>query len=142
MIKKGLAISLAILVLVAASLWYFFSDRIERVQIVSSLFTGVEQIDNFNRMHQMFPVTAMPAADQPYSFQVAESVPLPTEFSYGGKRVETEEFLARTDTGAVLVVKDGAIQFEQYWRSGGQTQTWLSMSVAKSFISALIGIAI
>ena len=142
MIKKGLAISLAILVLVAASLWYFFSDRIERVQIVSSLFTGVEQIDNFNRMHQMFPVTAMPAADQPYSFQVVESVPLPTEFSYGGKRVETEEFLARTDTGAVLVVKDGAIQFEQYWRSGGQTQTWLSMSVAKSFISALIGIAI
>ena len=105
MIKKGLAISLAILVLVAASLWYFFSDRIERVQIVSSLFTGVEQIDNFNRMHQMFPVTAMPAADQPYSFQVVESVPLPTEFSYGGKRVETEEFLARTDTGAVLVVK-------------------------------------
>ncbi|MDA8903728.1 beta-lactamase family protein [Porticoccaceae bacterium] len=142
MIKKGLAISLAILILVAASLWYFFSDRIERVQIVSSLFTGVEQIDNFNRMHQMFPVTAMPAADQPYSFQVAESVPLPTEFSYGGKRVEAEEFLARTDTGAVLVVKDGAIQFEQYWRSGGQTQTWLSMSVAKSFISALIGIAI
>ena len=142
MTKKVLGISLALILLVAGSVWFVFGDRIARVQVVSSLFTGAEQIDNFNRMHMMFPVTTMPAAEQPYSFLVVETVPLPTEFIYRGEQVETAEFLARTDTGAVLVIKDGAIQFEQYWRSGGQTQTWLSMSVAKSFISALIGIAI
>ena len=142
MTKKVLGISLALILLVAGSVWFVFGDRIARVQVVSSLFTGAEQIDNFNRMHMMFPVTTMPAAEQPYSFPVVETVPLPTEFIYRGEQVETAEFLARTDTGAVLVIKDGAIQFEQYWRSGGQTQTWLSMSVAKSFISALIGIAI
>jgi len=142
MIKKVFGISVAVMLLVAGSLWLVFSDKIARVQVVSSLFTGAEQIDNFNRMHKMFPVTTMPAAEQPYSFPVAQSVPLPAEFSFRGEQVETEEFLARTDTGAVLVVKDGAIQFEQYWRTGGQRQTWLSMSVAKSFISALVGIAV
>ena len=142
MIKKVFGISVAVMLLVAGSLWLVFSDKIARVQVVSSLFTGAEQIDNFNRMHKMFPVTTMPAAEKPYSFPVAQSVPLPAEFSFREEQVETEEFLARTDTGAVLVVKDGAIQFEQYWRTGGQHQTWLSMSVAKSFISALVGIAV
>lgn len=142
MIKKVLAISLAVMTLVAGSLWLVFSDQIARVQVVSSLFTGAEQIDNFNRMHQMFPVTTMLATEQPHSFPVGQSVPLPAEFSYRGEQRETQEFLARTDTGAVLVIHDGTIQFEQYWRSGGQTQTWLSMSVAKSFISALVGIAV
>jgi CubicO group peptidase (beta-lactamase class C family) len=42
----------------------------------------------------------------------------------------------------VLILKDGNIRFEQYWSTGGPDETWLSMSVAKSFISALVGIAI
>jgi CubicO group peptidase (beta-lactamase class C family) len=142
MIKKVLGIGLAVVLLVAGTLWFVYSNQIARVQIVSSLFTGAEQIDNFNRMHQLFPITTMPAAEEPYSFPMAESVPLPTEFSYRGALVDTEEFLARTDTGAVLVIQDGTIKFEQYWRTGGQNQTWLSMSVAKSFISALVGIAV
>ena len=142
MIKKLIGITTAIVVLVATSIWWVFGDRLTRVQVVSSLFTGVEQIENFNRMHQMFPVTTMPPSDQPYRFPRAESVPLPTEFSYRGEQVQTQAFLDRTDSAAVLVIKDGAIQFEQYWRTGGIEQTWLSMSVAKSFISALVGIAL
>ncbi|MGB2041429.1 MAG: serine hydrolase domain-containing protein [Porticoccaceae bacterium] len=142
MIKKLIGISAAVVVLVATSVWWVFGDRLTRVQVVSSLFTGVEQIENFNRMHQMFPVTTMSASDQPYSFPVAQPVPLPTEFSFRGEQVQTQAFLDRTDSAAVLVIKDGAIQFEQYWRTGGVEQTWLSMSVAKSFISALVGIAL
>ena len=60
MTKKVLGISLALILLVAGSVWFVFGDRIARVQVVSSLFTGAEQIDNFNRMHMMFPVTTMP----------------------------------------------------------------------------------
>jgi CubicO group peptidase (beta-lactamase class C family) len=41
-----------------------------------------------------------------------------------------------------LILKNGEIQFEKYWLTGGENVQWMSMSVAKSFISALIGIAI
>jgi CubicO group peptidase (beta-lactamase class C family) len=42
----------------------------------------------------------------------------------------------------LLVVKDGVIRHEHYALTGGPHVNWLSMSVAKSFISALVGIAL
>ena len=42
----------------------------------------------------------------------------------------------------MLILKDGKISYENYWLTGGKNVQWISMSVAKSFISALIGIAI
>ncbi|MDG1312027.1 MAG: serine hydrolase [Porticoccaceae bacterium] len=140
--RKKIIIGLVVLGVLAISTWVSFGDRIMRVRVISSLFTGAEQSANFNRMHNMFPVKTMPAAQQPNPFPLGTAVALPENFSYLGETVATPEFLERTDTGAVLVVNDGKINVEQYWLSGGQNETWLSMSVAKSFISALIGIAV
>jgi hypothetical protein len=39
------------------------------------------------------------------------------------------------------VLKDGKVRFEQYWRTGGRKVQWISISVAMSFTSALVGIA-
>lgn len=142
MSKKTLGISLALLLSVAVTVWLMFGDRITRLQVVSTLFTGAEQMQNFNRMHRMFPVKTMPAAAQPNPFALDSPIELPKNFIFRGELVETAEFLTRTDTGAMLVIQDGKINFEQYWQSGGQNETWLSMSVAKSFISALMGIAL
>ena len=41
-----------------------------------------------------------------------------------------------------MILQNGRIQFEKYWLTGGENVQWMSMSVAKSFISALVGIAI
>lgn len=142
MFKRPINIGLALLLVVVAAVWVGFGDRIARVQVVSTLFTGAEQSTNFNRMHSMFPIKTMPASSQPKSFELGEQIELPSNFAFSGEVVETTEFLARTDTAALLILKNGQITFEQYWLSGGREQTWLSMSVAKSFISALIGIAI
>ena len=142
MTKRKVGIGLAVLLIIAVAVWLSLGDRITRVQVISTLFTGAEQSQNFHRMHKMFPVTTMTAAPQPRPFAVGSPIELPSDFTYRGEVVETAEFLMRTDTGAVLVIKDGQIIFEQYWLSGGQQQTWLSMSVAKSFISALVGIAV
>ena len=142
MVKKALGIGLGILLVVAVAVWVSLGDRITRAQVISSLFTGAEQSQNFNRMHEMFPVKTMPAAKRATSFELGSPIELPSNFHFRGDLIETAAFLTRTDTGAMLVINDGQITFEQYWLSGGQQQTWLSMSVAKSFISALIGIAV
>jgi len=40
------------------------------------------------------------------------------------------------------VLKDGARRFERYALNGGRDVQWMSWSVAKSFLSTLVGIAI
>jgi N-methylhydantoinase B/oxoprolinase/acetone carboxylase alpha subunit len=47
--------------------------------------------------------------------------------------------LAETHTSALLILKDGEIRHEQYWPTGGRDVQWISFSVAKSFVSALVG---
>ena len=88
------------MLVVVAAVWVGFGDRIARVQVVSTLFTGAEQSTNFNRMHSMFPIKTMPASSQPKSFELGEQIELPSNFAFSGEVVETTEFLARTDTAA------------------------------------------
>ena len=78
----------------------------------------------------------------PINFKSRKTISLPVSFNLNNVEIETENFLQRTDTSALLILKNGEIQFEQYWLTGGEDVQWMSMSVAKSFISALIGIAI
>jgi CubicO group peptidase (beta-lactamase class C family) len=42
----------------------------------------------------------------------------------------------------MLVLREGEIRHERYALTGGSEVKWLSMSVAKSFVSALVGIAV
>jgi CubicO group peptidase (beta-lactamase class C family) len=69
-------------------------------------------------------------------------VQLPASYRFEGRTRSTADFLAETDTAALLVLVDGAIRYEGYWLTGGPKVTWWSMSVAKSFVSCLVGIAL
>ena len=53
-----------------------------------------------------------------------------------------DEFLKQTDTVAFLVIKDDNLLYEDYFNGYNHDSTVTSFSVAKSFVSALIGIAI
>ena len=114
----------------------------DRLMFVSSLFTGVEQDKNFNRAYKIFPTSKLLASNEPASFEVAQSIDLPSKFAFRGSLIDVEEFLFRTGTSALLIINDGKISYENYWLTGGKDVKWMSMSVAKSFISALVGIAI
>ncbi|HBF98501.1 MAG TPA: serine hydrolase [Alphaproteobacteria bacterium] len=86
----------------------------------------------------------MAASTTPYQFPPyrGATMGLPEYFTFDGRPVARDAFLAQTDTAALIVLKDGAVAYENYWLSGGQDVPWLSMSVAKSFLSAAIGIAV
>ena len=114
----------------------------ERLVFITSMFTGVEQHQNLDRAYKIFPTSKLSASNEPHTFEVAKSVDLPLSFSFRDKSINVDEFLSRTGTSALLIVKDGKIHYENYWLTGGKDVKWLSMSVAKSFISTLLGIAI
>jgi CubicO group peptidase (beta-lactamase class C family) len=138
MVKKVLGLLTIILVIVMFS----YKDLYTRVTVLSSLFSGAEQYENLNRLFTFIPSSTLSPSSDPINFISSKSMPLPINFNFNGEEVETQSFLERTDTSALLVLKDGKIQFEEYWLTGGENVQWVSMSVAKSFISALVGIAI
>ena len=114
----------------------------ERLSWASSLFTGVDQYQNFNRVYEFFPTSELIPSNTPLIFEHGPSIELPSHFIFQDNLINVNEYLSRTDVTALLVLKDGTITYENYWLTGGESVKWLSASVAKSFISALIGIAI
>lgn len=140
--KKIILWCVVILLLVASGLGFFYKRNLDRVTFISSLFTGVEQIENFNRLAEIYPVSTMTASASHFEFKEGPLIELPKSFSYKNNQIDVEAFLSETDTSAVLVLKDGEVRFERYMSTGGRDVNWMSMSVAKSFIATGIGIAV
>ena len=107
-----------------------------------ALFTGAPQHEHFDRLYRMLPSSRMTASATPHQFPDGRPVELPATFEFGGAQVDTEQFLDVTDTAALLVLRDGAVVHEQYRLTGDRGVQWISWSVAKSFVSALVGIAV
>ena len=107
-----------------------------------ALFSGAPQHQNFGRFKDMAPTSAMAASTKPFAFPVGKSIDLPNHYSFEGQQKSVEEFFTETDTTALLVLKDGQMVLERYALTGGPDLHWISWSVSKSFVSALVGIAV
>ena len=127
--------------LLALAAWRYRST-ILRIRLAPTLFSGARQDWTFSHIAEIFPTVEIPAAKHRTPFPEAAYQDLPETFDYEGQAWDTDAFLEDTDTAAMLVLKDGEIVHETYAGAGGRTQDWLSWSVAKSFVSALVGIAI
>lgn len=139
---KKVLIGLAIVTVVTLGAAAWFWPNIQRAQMAATMFSGAEQVDNFSRAHELFPTATMTAPASTFQFPQGNPIGLPEKFTYRAAELDTAQFLEDTDTSALLVIHDGKLRFEDYWRTGGRDVEWLSMSVAKSFTSALVGIAV
>ncbi|KAJ4224604.1 hypothetical protein NW757_014336 [Fusarium falciforme] len=108
----------------------------------TGLFTGAPQHKYLCQLDHLAPVSRMPASSTPYVWPVGPRISIPASYMVEGAIKSTEDFLVDTDTAALLVLVDGQVRYERYLLTGGPKVNWLSMSVAKSFVSCLVGIAI
>jgi CubicO group peptidase (beta-lactamase class C family) len=83
-----------------------------------------------------FEVTKLPPSPTPFHFRELTQPPLPKLNAY----LDTN--LSDSKTYAFLVIRNDSILYEKYFDNLTFTQQLPSFSVAKSFISTLIGIAI
>jgi CubicO group peptidase (beta-lactamase class C family) len=67
-----------------------------------------------------------------------DTVPLPR----AAARIRMDEFLEERSTRAFVLVHRGRLVYERYFNGGSPEELETSFSVAKSFLSTLIGIAI
>jgi CubicO group peptidase (beta-lactamase class C family) len=116
--------------------------RMERLDYLKSLFSGASQIESFQAQKELFPTARMSASPNPRPFPKGAPMALPASYTYGGAGKDLQGFMKETETMALVVLKEGTIRHESYADWGGPDTHWISMSVAKSFVSAAIGIAL
>jgi CubicO group peptidase (beta-lactamase class C family) len=86
-----------------------------------------------------FPARPIPAGDDPSALPLGTELDLPAP---AGGDPGLDGFLRRTDTLAFLVVQDDRLVYERYFGGSKRQTLQTSFSVAKSFLSTLVGIAI
>ncbi len=133
------------LLLVVLVLGAFNYARIERLLAVNTLFDAEHIAYNFTHMSELFhstPVEPKPGK-KTHAWKV-DSKPLPEHFEFDGKKKPLLGWLDETRTTALLVVHRGKIVHESYPHpeGGGQDALRISWSVAKSFLSAIFGVAV
>ena len=85
-----------------------------------NLYVGEPQHENFPHMDNLFPTRHMAASQHPYHFPEGTPAALPADYQFCGQTQSTRQFIEDTDTSALLVLKDGAVRFEQYYLTGGR----------------------
>jgi len=93
--------------------------------------------------YQKFPERMLNAPGDPFEFSInLEEDRVRTQFETVGGIEDFDLFLEKNRTQAFLVIQDDAILYEQYFNGAQRDSIVTSFSTAKSFASALIGIAI
>ena len=92
-------------------------------------------------MGSMIAKKDIPAAGQPQPFPQKANISLPVSFSYAGQEYTTQQYLDSSYTQGLLIIQNDTIVYEDYARGQTAETPHISWSVAKSFISALFGIA-
>ncbi len=93
--------------------------------------------------YQKFPERKIEPGDDPFKFEINyEDESVQAFFEADPKIDDLDSFLAETKTQAFLVIHNDRIIYERYFNGVKRDSIVTSFSVAKSFTSALVGIAI
>lgn len=92
-------------------------------------------------MDKAFPYKLIQRSTFPYRFEKNLRT-LDVFYEFNGKRGKISDLLEQTGTTGILIIKDDVIVYEKYFQDNLKTDQNTSWSMAKTFISALIGMSI
>jgi hypothetical protein len=135
-IGLGIALGavLVILAVILGGVYVWALNSTDTSQFARALIWGESDVDDWKR----FPSRPVHASPEPVTFAPAET---PIAWAaVEGKPFAT--FLEETNTTAFIVLHGDELLYEAYFNGSSREATQTSFSVAKSFASTLIGIAI
>ena len=106
-----------------------------------TLFAEGKRIENFRSMDTVFPYRIAQRGDTVWAFG-EEPALLPETYTFNGQAKSVAAFLDDTVTTGLLVIENGVIRHEDYRLGASEVSPFTSWSVAKSVLSALVGIAL
>jgi CubicO group peptidase (beta-lactamase class C family) len=140
-LKSTLSKSLASLALIIVVTIGIFSTEIRQLYNTVTLFDEDVIVHNFSNMVKVAPFKTITRTGPVNEFDSAPQA-LPASFKFAGKDMAMDDFLTLTSATSLVVVKDNNITFEDYYQGTGEFDQRISWSMAKSFLSALFGIAV
>lgn len=140
---RRLAIVLAVLVtaLTVVAAAGFLIVRNGPLGGILSMFADGRRAESFRTLHERLPSHAIAAGADVWSFEIDERA-LPERYPFDGDERPLADFLAASATTGLLVARDGTILHEAYFQGYDERSLATSFSVAKSFVGALVGIAV
>jgi CubicO group peptidase (beta-lactamase class C family) len=118
----------------------------EPIGSVREVYDGVLSpdmaVNTFRNIDRLFPSRRIPASTHPLPLPVSAEPLGPITFEDDGETYTTDQFMELDRIAALLVLKDGEIKLERYEYGNNPETRWMSMSVAKSVTSTLIGVAL
>ncbi len=131
---KWLGRTLLLLVVLGLTAWAFKGEQIKRLMAVNSLFSEEKIVTNFSHMNELFLSAPVSRGDGPVS-ELALGGPLELPEAY-------DAWVSTRSVTAAVVLKDGLVRHEAYYLGTGPDDRRISWSVAKSFLSALMGVVL
>jgi CubicO group peptidase (beta-lactamase class C family) len=135
---QGLVLGFMLTLLVLIGVYH---QNIQRLSTAITLYDTDKIGHNFLSMYKAFTAKRIDASAKPHYFAVNYQ-PLPETFEFEGEPLSVQGFLSDSQSHGLMVVKAGEIVNEQYFLEDKADKQHISFSIAKSFVSALFGIAI
>ena len=131
------------LIAVLIFLAIMFGPNAWRLYKVTHLFDKNSISYNFINMKEFFPTsTPIKASEDPYTFIKIDDFIMPDTYEFEGEEKQIIESIDYFNTDGLMILKDGEVYYENYWNENKETSRHIIWSVSKSFLSALVGIAL
>ena len=119
----------------------------ERIGTVREMYNGTLSpelaVSTFRNIDRLFPTRTVAHGPSVLPLPVTRSSSLPSlTFTSAGTRYTLDDYVRLNRVAALLVLKNGHVVLERYEFGNSPRTRWMSMSVAKSITSTLIGAAI
>lgn len=135
--KIGLGL---LFIIIIFGIWFY--PKYKMLDHTMHLFDADKIVNNFRSFDSVWPVSVMKASTNKYIYPKNTPITLPDSFEFNGNSYESLKFLKDSWTTGFLVIQNDSIVFEEYYLGNSESTRNISWSMAKSFISALMGIAV
>lgn len=137
--KKWIGGIAAAVVLVGVGYGYSYYQKLKPFQE----FSNPEKVTtNFRSAYDDFGGTVVKASAQTLDFERRDDISLPETYMFNGETRRLDDLLTRTYTTGFMVAVDDTIVSENYYQGEKEDDRHIMFSVSKSFVSALVGIAL
>ena len=133
---------IGIIILLLFVIAVFNYEKINKLRKVVSLFEKENIVENFLHMEDINETSNLIKSPSPTQLPVNLTHQLPIDFSSNGKTIDVQDFIDHSMTTGLMIIHKDTIILENYTRGLTPETTHISWSMAKSFISGMIGIAI
>src|SRR6266545_3165413 len=136
---RRLAATVAVLLVGVLAVYGWAWSSVGRSTVARALWWGDADVGDQYR----FPSRLIPAGDDPSPLPAGgETFVPPAPRGVDGAGGSFDDFLGKTGTRAFLVLQHDRLVYERYFDGSDRQTLQTSFSVAKSFVSTLVGIAI